>query len=111
MHRAPVPPTCLVNFNINRLLESLSRFGFTVRDNDGFSLCAIKPVETAVGTREISISLFKAADQLWPVFNSEGRNVLESIDTLSARGGDFDSFLSQVEARVKDTYAVRLLAA
>ena len=104
-------PSLHVNFNIDRLLESLTRFGFTVRDNDSFSLCAVKPVETAVGTREISVTHFKAADQLWPVYYSEGRNVLESIDTLGARGGDFDTFLTEVETRVKDTYAVRLLAA
>lgn len=100
-----------MNFNIDRLLESLTRFGFTVRDNDAHSLCAIKQVKTAVGIREISVSLFKSADQLWPVYYSEGRNVLESVDTLRARSGDFDTFLTEVEARVKDTYAVRLLAA
>ena len=100
-----------MKYNIGLLIESLTRFGFTVRDNDGHSLCAIKEVKTAVGIREISISLFKAADQLWPLYDSEGRNVLASIDTMSARKGDFDAFLTEVEARVQNTYAVRLLAA
>ena len=100
-----------MNINLTQLVQFFAKFGYTIRHNDRHSLFAYRESKTAFGIREVTISFFRAAKQLSSVYDSEGRNVLASVDPFIAERGELDYYFTEFDQRIKDTYAVRLLVA
>lgn len=101
--------------------QSLQSAGWTVLR--GHSATAVKAFDTACGPKEaqmylIDRSLAGRTSSLQGFYFSEGRNVLEPLPLLLAPGMHpvlirqrIFEFFHEVEARVLDTYAARLLRA
>ena len=91
-----------------KLVETLERNGYNIREDSGIIFEAKKEYKTFLGMRECTICVFKGdKNRVYPNYFSEGRNILEANSFPIIE--DAQKYLDECEKKINESYAVRLL--